>query len=125
MTQTFVGDTIVRDFQAVTLNSGLLTVATTAPTAQTDTKPKTGTLTTKGAAIPAGTAQLQGAVLLPECTAGSVTAWSLSGSLPESWQSGITLFTVVMTGQVDIYLVNTTAVSLTPSAEKVNVQLLK
>jgi hypothetical protein len=128
MTKTFTNDGLVRDFQVVTINSGTLTVTTEAaasPVKPVDAVPKALSLTTKGAEIPAGSAQLQGVIASEDCTPQSAVAWALSASLPESWQTGITVFPVVLAGQIEIYLVNTTAVVLTPSAETINVSLLK
>lgn len=117
---------VVPDFQVVTINSGTLTVTTPVVAAPpVDNTPKGGSLNTRGTEIPAGTAQLQGYIALQGCTSQAAVAWSLANSLPESWQAGITVFPVVLNGQVDIYLINTTAVGLTPVSETINVRLLK
>lgn len=112
---------MVKDFQVTAVSSGTLYI--TPATAVAATGVAGGAVTTKGTAIPAGTAQAQTALSVVGATANSAVSWAVDGSLPASWQTGIMVVPVVSNDTVTLYLVNPTASSITPVAATINVRI--
>ena len=110
----------VADFQVTEISSGTLYIETL----QTSSQTGAGTVTTKGTAVAAGTAQAQNAVTLSGATATSAIAWALAAAPAASWQTGIQVVPVVANDTVTIYLVNPTAGSITPVAATINIRVI-
>jgi hypothetical protein len=117
-----VSNSTVKDFQVVSLSSGTLYINTNSVAASAGVAG--GTVTTKGTAVAAGTAQAQTALSVPGITANSAIAWSIATPLPATWQTGIQVVPVVANDTVTIYLVNPTASSITPVAVQINVRVI-
>jgi hypothetical protein len=74
-----------------------------------------GTSTTNGTAIAAGSSQAQPAITIPGATATDTATCSLNTSPPPSWQTGIQILAAVVTSNtVTPWLSNPTAGSITP-----------
>jgi len=84
-----------------------------------------GTVTTAGTQVNAGTCQAQTALALAGVTTSHAVAWSFAGVPPATWLTGITVLPSVQSGQVTIYLCNSTAASITPVAATLNVRVIR
>lgn len=113
---------LVKDFQVTGLTSGTAYVST--DTVSSATGVAGGQITTNGTAIAAGGNQAQPVLNVAGVTPTSVIAWSIDGSLPASWETGIHVMPVVGNGTVTLYLVNGTAASITPAAVMINVRVI-
>jgi hypothetical protein len=79
-----------------------------------------GTVTTAGTAVNAGTSQAQTGITITGATATDVARCSLNGAPPATWQTGIQLLPPVVTSNtVTVWLSNPTAGNITPVAATV------
>jgi hypothetical protein len=81
-------------------------------------------ITTSGNAILAGGYEAQTALTLAGVTTTSAAMWSLPNTPDASWLTGISVILKCTAGTVTMYLVNGTALPITPVAQAVNIKVI-
>jgi hypothetical protein len=85
---------------------------------------ETQQITTTGNPITSGASESEGSVTIAGVTAESAATWSIAGIPDPSWLTGIVVVLSCTANTVTMHLVNPTAGTITPIAQKVNIKVI-